>query len=255
MTSPPDADAVRKALALADQRARTGEDTAFLRQFYADHLQPRAGEDPAAHAARLPTPELFRLYRHLRDDTDVAPAVTYALAPVPAPVPVAAPEGHEARAARILAERAPAASSHGDFVDLDEDYTPAVHPGRAGPDVGRESESPAPVEEPPAARPHSQAGAAKTLSGVPGLRRKVSDWVHSHKLATGFLSAAVLIAAGSFGTMYVINWQAERASGPVRQKQQNTGKAADALGNDPGRPFEPKSLPASRSTVPGGTGR
>src|SRR5262245_62336185 len=91
MTSPPDPDAVRKAMDLAERQGRTPEETAFLKQFFADHLQPHAGEDPSAHAARLPTPQLFRLYRKLRNVTDVAPPGTHVLAPaVIPPAPVAA---------------------------------------------------------------------------------------------------------------------------------------------------------------------
>ena len=106
MPPPPDPDDINKALDLAERRERVPEEDAFLKQFFADHLRPRAGEDPSAHAARLPTPELFRLYRQFRDDTSIATPGTYGLAPAanpPAPVS-AAVEDHESRAARVFSE-------------------------------------------------------------------------------------------------------------------------------------------------------
>ena len=253
MAAPPDADVVSKALALADQRDRTPEDTAFLRRFFADHLEPR-DEDPAAHAARLSTAELFGLYRHLRADSDIAPAVTYALLPADPPVPVAAPGDHEARAVRVLSERAPAASSHGDFVDLDEDYTSAVRQEVPVPQVVQADESPA-AEAPPAAPRRGLTTAAKKPVSR-GLLRRVSDSMSGPKLAVSLVGAAVAIAGGSYGTMYFINWQAHRSAEPVQQMQQRTGKSADGISGDPsGAPLENKARSASPTSAPGGKSR
>jgi hypothetical protein len=253
MTPPPDSEDTRKALELADRKERTPADTAFLKQFFADHLQPRAGEDPAAHAARLPTPQLFRLYRQLRTDFHIAPPETYALTPADPPAPVAATmEDHESRAARVLAERAPAVSSHSDFVDMDEVYTPAGHPEGRLPPVEREDESPPVVEEPPAAPRRGHADTiAKPAGKGRGLARKAAGFVRDHTLAVGLLGAAVAIASGSYGTMYFINREAHRAAEPIRQMQQRTGKTADGIATDSGgAPTDGKDRPASPRPAP-----
>src|SRR4051794_506852 len=116
MTAP--ADGVERALQLAEKKERTPEEAAFLERFFADHLCPQSGEDPAAHAARLNTPELLKLYRQLRTDVNFALPAAATSAAIRVPT-----EHHEYVAARLFSERTPAATSHADFVDVDDDYT------------------------------------------------------------------------------------------------------------------------------------
>jgi hypothetical protein len=216
---------VERAIRLADKEAPTPEEEAFLKGFFADHLEPRPGEDPAAHAARLTTPELFKLYRQLRTDIQFSPPVTRAPAP-----DADRTEAHESVGARVLSERVPAASSHADFVDVDEDYPPA------GPEDAPRDSSLSEPNPPGNPGPRARSRAARKPTGKDhGFRGRVGDLVHRHKLIARFLLAAVAIAGASYTMMYLINRQAHRSAGPVRQMQQQTGKAAENISTDPSR--------------------
>jgi hypothetical protein len=238
MTSPPDG--VQRAIELAEKAEPTPEEAEFLERFFADHLRPRPGEDPAAHAARLTTPDLFKLYRRLRTDVLFAPPAS------PAPAEVAASaEHHESVAARVLSERTPAASSHVDFVDIDEDYTPA---GRNGTQSGGDF-----IPGSPAASQRAECSrVAQNLSDKDGGNwARVSRFVHGHKRAARLLIAAVAISGASYGMMYLINRQAHRSAEPIRQIQQQTGKAAEGIPADPSRaPIDNRVRSASASTAP-----
>jgi hypothetical protein len=240
------ADAVERALQLAEKTEPTPEETAFLERFFADHLQPHPGEDPAAHAARLTTPELFKLYRQLRADVNFAQPEARASAPVSIRA-----EHHEDFAARVFAERTPAATSHAEFVDVDEDYTSAVH------------EKTAPANEIPAPSPPTPGRHRKPVRGeaIPAgklrrIRRRISDFVFRYRLAARLLSAAIAVAGLSYGMMWLINRQAHRSAEPIRQMQQQTGKVAEDIGADPSRvPIDNKVRSTTSATATATSGR
>ncbi|HEX3150115.1 MAG TPA: hypothetical protein VHR66_18705 [Gemmataceae bacterium] len=244
MTSP--ADGVERAIQLAEKTEPTPEEAAFLERFFADHLRPQPGEDPAAHAARLNTPELFKLYRQLRTDINFALPEARQIASAAVPT-----EHHEYVASRVLAERTPAATSHADFVDVDEDYTSAAHV-----EVVRESEPSAPSPPIPSGNRKPPQAEAKPSVKRRGIRQRISDFVHRYRLAARLLLAAVTIAGLSYGMMWVINRQAHRSAEPVRRMQQQTGKAAEEIGADPSRaPIDNKVRSTSSATATATSGR
>ena len=193
--------------------------------------------------ARVP---LFKLYRRLRTD------IHFTLPEAPTPAAVAAPaEDHESVAVRVLSERAPAALSHADFVDVDEEYTPAA-PGEAPPDAERS----APGPPAPARRPRGSRGAETAPGKYRGVRRRISDFVYRLSLVTRLTCAAVAIAGTSYGMMYLINRQAHRSAEPIRQLQQQTGKAAEDISADPSRaPIDNKARSATSPMSPESGGR